>query len=237
MNIINLPQDIILYIIDFINNTKPFVLFRYSCNDILNLVSFSRIYYKGSLIEHTYYVNKIKHGENIIYNDYPNIKTLRKYKYGKLYGITNHYNNTVLRKHINYKNNMRHGKMKTYDEYGNFISYENYFNGHVHGKQILYNKNGKILYRLLYNMGKLNGKQTFNYMSGNIKYKKEYINGLENGKQYDFIDNDNNDITSICNYINGKKEDYQYYFYKNTTIIGKIINYKNNLKHGESIYF
>lgn len=106
MNIINLPQDIILYSIDFINNTKPFVLFRYSCNDILNLVSFFRIYYKGSLIEHTYYVNKIKHDENIIYNEYQILKHYENINMVNYMVLQNHYNNTVLRKHINYKNNM-----------------------------------------------------------------------------------------------------------------------------------
>lgn len=111
----------------------------------------------GNILGKFHYVNDKLEGEQIYYNDYGGIESIKFFKNDKLEGIVKRfYDNNLLKSKVLYKNNKLWNIISVYDENQNLLNYGNFKDGN--GLVNVYHNNGKLEYSGRYKNGKAEGK-------------------------------------------------------------------------------
>ena len=228
LNLLELPNIIIIRICDFITNTDDYNNFKLTNKHLYNLFNIIKIFENNICIQQCY--NSYQYYINILYFPNKNIKLESKYYLDdnldkiKTNIEKEYYKNGPLKRITNFKNGVKDGLEKIY--YENFVlrrqSY--YKDGKKQNKELINEIDGSLRYLLNYN--------------NDYIYLKKYVN---RDLCYD-ISLKNNNIHGICKYyMYGKlRKDIKFNnglidgFYKNYKIIGldDIITYKKNKKNG-----
>ena len=182
-----------------------------------------------------YYVNGIKHGEEITFdNETDNyskvqIDQICNYYNGKLNGkLTRYYSNGNLEKEEYYQDNYREGECKYYNENGTLDEVINYNNDCMDGDYYKYYE-GLLetkceYYRDEYMGSMLVGDYINYYPNGQIKNICTYEDGKKNGEYMEYHETHDNSIGKLKakgNYENGYRVGYEYRCDIDGNLIGK----------------
>ena len=142
--------------LDFYISDIPHISFKYNqgkMNGIVSIVSlFHTLSFVGNLID------DVPHGNQILYNEDGDIKSVIPFYNGRKNGLFRRYYDTgTLMSAVRYRNNLRQGIEKNWYETGELKATRNWVNGKKEGLCKLYSKSGVITNKCYFRDNELDG--------------------------------------------------------------------------------
>lgn len=162
------------------------------------------------------------------------LKSEVQYKKKERHGVANHfYSNGSQQIKSNYKYGKLNGELKRWRINGTIESIENFVDDVLHGESKKYYDNGQLHTFVTYDNGKLNGKIYEYHQNGQLKVEGNFDLDLYDGDWFYF---DNNGIPiGKANYKSGTGMHVSFHYNTSDTLVKT--PYKQNLKHGDEVWF
>jgi len=168
------------------------------------------------------------------YHPNGNLKSEVHYKKKERHGVANYYyTNGTQQIQSTYKNGKLNGEFKIWRFNGSLESVENYVDNVLHGESKKYYDNGQLHTIVFYNQGLLNGQYFEYHKNGQLKTEGSFDNELYDGNWFYF---DMNGIPiGKANYKSGTGMHVSFHYNSSDTLVKT--SYKNNLKHGDEVWY